>query len=68
MDKWEKLFNWLNDFAFAIAPDETVTDIDERRDRTAQYDALQEVLEMMLELEKREKDDAGRNDKTEKRP
>jgi len=55
MDKWEKLFNWVNDTAFAIAPDETVTDYDERSNRLAQYDVLQEVLEKMLELDGKER-------------
>ena len=49
--KWDRLFRWLNDFSFGIAPDETVTDYEERQERTAQYDVLQEVLEMMIELD-----------------
>ena len=53
--KWDKLYRWLNDFCFAIAPDETVTDYEERQDRTAQYDVLQEVMDMMTELDEKER-------------
>ena len=42
---WNRLYSWLNDMRFGIAPDETVTDIDERNVRTAQVDLLDEIME-----------------------
>ena len=43
--KWDRLYSWLNDMRLGIAPDETVTDIDERNVRTAQVDLLDEIME-----------------------
>ena len=47
--KWNRLYSWLNDMRYGIAPDETVTDIDERNVRTAQVDMLDEIMEWMIE-------------------
>lgn len=47
--KWDRLYSWLNDMRLGIAPDETVTDIDERNVRTAQVDLLDEIMEWMVE-------------------
>lgn len=47
--KWDRLYSWLNDMRFGIAPDETVTDIDERNVRMAQVDLLDEIMEWMVE-------------------
>lgn len=51
--KWDRLYSWLNDMRFGIAPDETVTDIDERIVRTAQVDLLDEIMEWMVEPQER---------------
>ena len=53
--KWDRLYSWLNDMRLGIAPDETVTDIDERNVRTAQVDLLDEIMEWMVEQEERDK-------------
>lgn len=45
--KWDRLYSWLNDMRYGIAPDETVTDIDERNVRTAQVDLLDEIMEWL---------------------
>ena len=46
-EAWDKLYNWLNDMRLGIAPDETVTDEDERHDRLIQVDILDEILDWM---------------------
>lgn len=46
MDKWDKLYNYINDWAFGVAPDET-TPINEVRDRLTIYVTLNEVLDIM---------------------
>ena len=51
--KWDRLYSWLNDMRFGIAPDETVTDIDERNERQAQVDLLDEIMEWMVEPQER---------------
>lgn len=51
MDKWDKLYNYLNDFRLAIAPDET-TPYDERNDRQIIADVLDDVMEEMNKLDK----------------
>ena len=51
--KWDRLYSWLNDMRLGIAPDETVTDIDERNVRTAQVDLLDEIMEWMVEPQER---------------
>ncbi len=51
MDKWDKLYNYLNDFRLAIAPDET-TPYDERNDRQIIVDVLDDVMEEMNKLDK----------------
>ena len=53
MSKWDRLFNWLNDMRLAIAPDETVIDEDERHDRLIQVDLIDELMEWMIEQEKK---------------
>jgi len=52
--KWDRLYSWLNDMRLGIAPDETVTDIDERNVRTAQVDLLDEIMEWMVEPQESE--------------
>lgn len=47
--KWDRLYSWLNDMRFGIAPDETVHDDDERSERQAQVDLLDEIMEWMVE-------------------
>lgn len=48
-----RLYNWLNDMRLAIAPDETVTDEDERHDRLLQVDLIDELMEWMIEQEEK---------------
>ena len=48
---WDRLYNWLNDMRLGIAPDETVTDLNERNDRQLQIDLLDVIMEWMNELE-----------------
>ena len=55
--KWDRLYNWLNDMRLGIAPDETVTDIDERNERIAQTDIIDEIMEWMLKQEPQERSD-----------
>lgn len=43
--KWDRLYSWLNDMRLSIAPDETVTDIDEQHCRESQTDILDEIME-----------------------
>lgn len=47
MSKWDSLYDWLNDLRLAIAPDETVTDQDERHDRIVQVKLIDEIMECM---------------------
>lgn len=49
--KWDRLYNWLNDMRLGIAPDETVTDIDERLCRESQTDIIDEIMEWMIKAE-----------------
>lgn len=53
MDKWNKLFNYINDLRLTIAPDERVEDEEERLQRQAQVDVLDCVIEEMIRLEKK---------------
>lgn len=46
--KFDRLYNWLNDMRFGIAPDETTPD-DERGERQAQVDVLDMIMEWMVE-------------------
>lgn len=46
---WDRLYNWLNDMRFSIAPDETVTDANERNDRLTRVDLLDEIMEWMVD-------------------
>lgn len=48
---WDRLYNWLNDMRFSIAPDETVTDAIDRNDRLTQVDLLDEIMEWMVDQE-----------------
>ena len=48
MTKWDRLYSWMNDMRLAIAPDETVYNDDERRERQAQVDLLDDIMEWML--------------------
>ena len=48
--KWDRLYSWLNDMRLGIAPDETVTDIDERNARIAQTDILDEIMEYLASV------------------
>ena len=50
MSKWDKLFNHLNDWALAVAPDER-TDPEEKERRQIIYDTLQTVLNIMINEE-----------------
>lgn len=50
---FNRLYNWLNDMRLAIAPDETVTDEDERQDRLLQVDLIDELMEWMIEQEEK---------------
>ena len=50
--KWDRLYSWLNDMRLGIAPDETVTDIDERHCRESQTDILDEIMEWMIKADK----------------
>lgn len=54
-DKYKKIFDrlytWLNDMRFSIAPDESVTDEDERHDRLLQIDLIDELVEWMDDQE-----------------
>lgn len=42
--KWDRLYNWLNDMRYGIAPDENTPD-DERREREAQVDVIDDIME-----------------------
>ena len=53
-DKWDRLYNWLNDMRFGIAPDETVTDEDERHDRLLQVEMIDEIMEWMIKQEEKQ--------------
>lgn len=48
---WDRLYNWLNDMRLGIAPDEFVTDDDERHDRLLQIDLIDELMEWMNDQE-----------------
>lgn len=50
---WGRLYNWLNDMRFSIAPDETVTDADERNDRSIQVNLLDEIMMVMNDMEEK---------------
>lgn len=48
---WSKLGMWLADTRLAIAPDESLDDVDEKLVRVAQVDMIKTVLEWMDEHE-----------------
>lgn len=45
MTKMDRLYSYLNDMRFGIAPDETVRDDDERGQREAQVDVIDDIME-----------------------
>lgn len=45
-----KMLMFLNDMRFGIAPDETVADDDERREREAQVDVLDDLMEVVEQM------------------
>ena len=45
-----KMLMFLNDMRFGIAPDETVADDDERREREAQVDVLDDLIEVVEQM------------------
>lgn len=49
--KWDRLYGWLNDMRYGIAPDETVDDVDERMVRVAQTDIIDDIIEYMNKAE-----------------
>jgi hypothetical protein len=51
---WSKLGMWLADTRLAIAPDETLDDVDEKLVRVAQVDMIDTVLEWMDKQEVKE--------------
>lgn len=51
--KWDRLYSWLNDMRLGIAPDET-TPNDERKERQAQVDVIDDIMEWMIEPQERE--------------
>ncbi len=52
--KWDRLYSWLNDMRFSIVPDETTPD-DERNERLAQVDVIDDIMEWMVEPQDSEK-------------
>jgi hypothetical protein len=52
--KWDRLYSWLNDMWFSIAPDET-TPYDERNERLAQVYVIDDIMEWMVEPQDSEK-------------
>ena len=51
--KWDRLYSWLNDMRFGIAPDETTPD-DERNERLAQVDVIDDIMEWIVEPQESE--------------
>lgn len=50
LNRFETLFNYLNDKALAIGPTENMED-DERHDHRIAYQTLHEVLEIMVNID-----------------
>jgi hypothetical protein len=50
-NKMDRLYNYLNDMRLGIAPDDTVSDTDERRVRRAQTDIIDCVIEFLQRME-----------------
>lgn len=50
LNRFERLFNYLNDRALAIGPTENMEE-DERHDHRIAYQTLREVLEIMVEID-----------------
>lgn len=48
-NRWDKLYSYLNDMRFGIAPDET-TPQDERSERLAQVDIIDSIMEWIEKL------------------
>jgi hypothetical protein len=55
--KWDRRYNLLNDMRLGIAPDETVTDIDERNTRLAQTDIIDEIMERLASVTQQPEED-----------
>lgn len=51
MNKWDRLKNYICDWAYGISPDETTPDC-EKHDRSIIYETLQEVLTAMADIER----------------
>ena len=49
-DKWDKLYLYINDFALAVAPDETTPE-EERAERLARHSILNGLLGTMERME-----------------
>ena len=56
MNKWDKLYNWLNDTRLAIAPVFTA-EVKEYNIRAAEVDLIDEIMEYMEQLEQEEHDE-----------
>lgn len=50
LNRFERLFNYLNDRALAIGPTENMEE-EERHDRRIAYQTLHEVLEIMVDID-----------------
>ena len=50
MDKWDRLYLYLNDWRFAVAPDETTPEED-RHDRELEREVLDGVMKEMEKLD-----------------
>ena len=46
----DKLIMYLNDWRFGVAPDETVIDVDERAERLAQVDVIDEFMQVVEDM------------------
>ena len=55
-DKWDTLYNWLNDTRLAIAPVFTA-EVKEYNIRAAKVELIDEIMEYMEELEEEENDE-----------
>lgn len=56
MDKWDKLYNYLNDLALAIAPDERM-DEEKKKEAKIKYNTLQAVLGLMADWDEEDDDE-----------
>lgn len=51
MSKWDRLYILLNDMRLGIAPDESVSDPDERNKRLIQVDLIDEIMLYMEDMD-----------------